>query len=286
MNAPHLRRDLGIIASLSVVVGTVIGTGIFLKAAVMAQLLGSAGWLLVAWVAAGALSIAGAATYAELAAMLPHSGGSYVYLRSAYGKAPAFLFGWKEFISTKGASNAAVSVAIAIFLSQLLPFHAVWFARPIHVMGEVFRWQFGSQQIEAIAIIAVLSAVNCLGVRAGGRLQTLLTVLKLLGIAFLVFGAFALSRAGSWTHLQSLQGTHHSGPPSLAAFGAAMIAALWAYSGWGDLTEAAGEVRRPGTNLPRGLIIGVLVVIGIYVLTNIAYIYALPMPQIAGANST
>src|SRR5215469_8070716 len=115
--AEPLKRELNPTGAISIVVGTVIGTGIFLKSAVMSQLLGSSGWVLAAWAAAGLLSIAGALTYAELGAMLPHAGGPYVYLRQAYGKLPAFLFGWKELLSTKGASNAAVAIGIVIFLN-------------------------------------------------------------------------------------------------------------------------------------------------------------------------
>ena len=280
----ELRRALTPTSAIAIVVGTVIGTGIFLKSAVMTQLLGSDTWVLIAWAAAGVLSIAGTLTYAELGAMLPYSGGPYVYLREAYGKLPAFLFGWKELLSTKGASNAAVSIGIAIFLTALIPYHVVWAQHPFHLFGETIDWQFGSQQVEAIAVIIILSVVNCLGVAAGGRVQTLLTGAKLLGIAFLIVGAFAAAQGGSWMHFAAAPLTGHA--PGMAAFGAAMIAALWAYSGWGDLGIAAGEVRQPGRNLPLGLIGGILLIMAIYLLTNTAYAYALPLSQIATANST
>src|SRR4029077_15210776 len=107
----------------------------------------------------GLLSIAGTLTYSELGAMLPHAGGPYVYLRAAYGKLPAFLFGWKELLSTKGASNAAVSIGIAIFLTALIPYRVVWAEHPFHLFGETIDWQFGSQQLEAIAVIIFLSVI-------------------------------------------------------------------------------------------------------------------------------
>lgn len=279
-----LRRALTPTGAISIVVGTVIGTGIFLKSAVMSQLLGSSGWVLAAWAAAGLLSIAGTLTYAELGAMLPHAGGPYVYLREAYGKLPAFLFGWKELLSTKGASNAAVAIGIVIFLNALLPWKAVWFAHPFHLFGETIPWQFGSLQVEAIAVIVILSYVNCRGVAAGGLTQTILTVAKLVGIAFLIIGAFFVARGGSVANLFAAPSTGHA--PSIAAFGAAMIAALWAYSGWGDLAIAAGEVRAPGRNVPLGLIGGILIIIAAYLLTNAAYAYVLPFGQIATASST
>jgi APA family basic amino acid/polyamine antiporter len=279
-----LRRDLSPTGAISIVVGTVIGTGIFLKSAVMAQLLGSAGWVLAAWVAAGLLSIAGALTYAELGALLPHAGGPYVYLRAAYGKLPAFLFGWKELLSTKGASNAAVSIGIAIFLTALIPVHVVWAQRSFVLFGETVNWQFGSQQLEAIAVIIVFSIINCIGVAAGGRAQTLLAGAKLLGIFFLVIGAFFFGHGGSLSNLFMPSSTGHA--PGIAAFGAAMVAALWAYSGWGDVSIAAGEVRSPGRNIPLALIFGIILVMVVYVLTNAAYAYALPLAQIATSNST
>lgn len=279
-----LRRDLKPTGAIAIVVGTVIGTGIFLKSAIMTQLLGSAGWVLAAWAAAGLLSIAGTLTYAELGAMLPHAGGPYVYLRSAYGKLPAFLFGWKELLSTKGASNAAVSIGIAIFLTALIPVHIVWIEHPFHLFGETIDWQFGSQQLEAIAVIIILSAINCLGVAAGGRAQTILTGAKLLGIAFLVVGALFFARGGSLAHL--FAGTLTGNAPGMAAFGAAMIAALWAYSGWGDLVIAGGEVHKPGRNIPLALIGGILLIMAVYIIANAAYFYALPISQIITSSST
>lgn len=280
----QLRRALTPTGAISIVVGTVIGTGIFLKSAVMSQLLGSSGWVLAAWAAAGLLSIAGTLTYAELGAMLPYAGGPYVYLREAYGKLPAFLFGWKELLSTKGASNAAVAIGIVIFLNALLPWNAVWFQHPIQLFGETIPWQFGSHQVEAIAIIIILSLINCGGVAAGGLMQTILTGAKLIGIAFLIIGAFFVAHGGSALNLFAAPTSGHA--PGAAAFGAAMIAALWAYSGWGDLAIAGGEVRSPGRNVPLGLIGGILIIMAAYLLTNAAYAYVLPFGQIATASST
>src|SRR5690348_6000261 len=279
-----LRRALNPTGAISIVVGTVIGTGIFLKSAVMSQLLGSSGWVLAAWAAAGLLSIAGTLTYAELGAMLPQAGGPYVYLREAYGKLPAFLFGWKELLSTKGASNAAVAIGIVIFLNALVPWNAVWFQHPVRLFGETIPWQFGSHQLEAIAIIIILSIINSLGVAAGGWTQTILTGAKLIGIAFLIIGAFFAAQGGSVSNLFAAPASGHA--PGMGAFGAAMIAALWAYSGWGDLAIAAGEVRAPGRNVPLGLIGGILIIMAAYMLTNAAYAFVLPFDQIATSSST
>ncbi|MBA3541544.1 MAG: amino acid permease, partial [Deltaproteobacteria bacterium] len=172
VEAPRLIRGLGPWQAASLVVGTIIGTGVFLKTAVMAQLGGSAGWVLVAWAVAGALSLAGALTYAELGAMYPHAGGEYVYLREGYGRFLGFLYGWTRFwIGTPG-SIAAYAVGTATFLGDLLPISGT----PL-----------------AITVIAMFTALNCLNVRAGGNVQTVLTALKVVLILGLAGGALLAS---------------------------------------------------------------------------------------------
>jgi APA family basic amino acid/polyamine antiporter len=256
-----LARDLGPWAAASIVVGTIIGTGVFLKTSVMARAGGSAGWVLAAWGVAGALSFTGALTYAELGAMFPRAGGEYVYLREGYGSGYGFLYAWIRFwIGTPG-SIAAYAVGTATFLADALP------VPPKSV---------------AVALIALFSALNCLRVRAGGALQTVLTILKVAMIAAIGGGALLLAKAGSWSRLAH----PGSGFPGWSSFGAMVVAALWAYDGWNNLPMAAGEVRDPGRNLPRALVGGMLAVLAIYALVNIAYFYALPLADVAQAGST
>src|SRR5574341_1254377 len=161
---PHeetgLVRSLTLADTTALGVGTVIGTGVFLKTAVMAQDVGSPGLVLAAWVAAGLLSLAGALTYAELGAMLPEAGGEYVYLQKSYGEASAFLFGWQRFIVAGSASIASLGAGVAIFLSAFLPLNAVWAESKFRFLGQDINWQFGSKQVVAVGVILLLTAVN------------------------------------------------------------------------------------------------------------------------------
>ncbi|MDQ3906766.1 MAG: amino acid permease [Acidobacteriota bacterium] len=279
-----LVRGLTLTDSVSLVVGTVIGTGVVLKTAVMAQQLGTPALVLAAWLAAGLLSLAGALTYAELGAMFPRAGGEYVYLGKAYGDGAAFLYGWMQLAVAATGGIAAVATAFAIFLSALVPLGGAWVERTFHVLGQEIHWQFGMTQVVAVGAIVLFSAINCVGVVVGGRVQSLLTGAKILGIAVIVFGAFLLSRGAGWSHLATPAGTPRWSGAS--AFGAAMLAALWAYNGWYALPLVAGEVERPQRNVPRGLIIGMLVVLAVYLLTNLSYFYALPFAEVLTSNST
>src|SRR5580692_11391921 len=163
-NRRELVRGLDLSATTALVVGTIIGTGIFLKSAKMAQAVGTPSLVLLAWVAAGLLSLAGALSYAELGAMLPAAGGEYVYLRAAYGDLPAFLFGWMRVVVGSTGSLASYAAGFAIFLGAFLPVNAVWAQRTFEFLGQKVDWKFGGQQIVGISIILVLSAINCLRV--------------------------------------------------------------------------------------------------------------------------
>lgn len=284
------REETGLVRSLTLtdttalVVGTVIGTGVFLKTAVMAQDVGSPGLVLAAWVAAGLLSLAGALTYAELGAMLPHAGGEYVYLHHSYGEAAAFAFGWMRFFVAGSGSIAILGTGFAIFLSAFVPLDGVWVESKYTLLGQAIHWQLGTKQVVAVAAIVLFSAVNCLAVAFGGRLQSILTVLKLAGIAVVVGGVFALSPTASWSHLASPPGAAITS--GAAAFGTAMLAALWAYDGWNNMPMAAGEVRNPGRSIPFALMAGMIVVTLVYCLANLAYFFALPFDEVATSNST
>jgi APA family basic amino acid/polyamine antiporter len=279
-----LVRALTLTDATSVVVGTVIGTGVFLKTAAMTQQLGSPVVVLLAWLAAGLLSLAGALTYAELGAMFPEAGGEVVYLEKAYGALPSFLYGWMQFAVAATGGIAAIATGFAIFLSALIPIGGAWVERTFHLFGQDVHWRFGLLQVVAVAAIVLFSAINCVGVAVGGRVQSLLTAAKVVGIAGIVGGVFLLSRGASWSHLATPAGVPQWG--GMQAFGAAMLAALWAYNGWYALPLVAGEVEHPRRNVPRGLIIGMLVVLVVYLLTNLSYFYALPVSEILTSNST
>ncbi|MGI8965753.1 MAG: amino acid permease, partial [Limisphaerales bacterium] len=281
---PHLIRGLTLRDTISLVVGTIIGTGVFFKTANMAQAVGSPKLVLLAWVAAGILSLAGALTYAELGAMLPKAGGEYVFLRTAYGDLPAFLFGWMRLVVGSSGSIAIFGVAFATFLSALIPLDTVWAEKTFYLFKEKIDWQFGVQQIVSVGIILIFSAINGLRVVFGGRIQTILTAAKVVGIGAIIVGFFFFAPTASWAHLKApLAAKAWCG---WSAFGAAMLAALWAFDGWNNMPMVAGEVQNPERNIPRALIAGMLIVLLIYGLANLAYCYALPFQEILTSNST
>jgi len=251
-----LVRGLTFWGASSLVVGTIIGTGVFLKTAPMAQTGGSAIWVLAAWAAAGALSLFGAMTYAELGAMFPAAGGEYVYLRQGYGPLMGYLYAWNRFWIATPGSIAAYSVGATTFL-----------ALPV------------DRTLVAIVFIAAFTLLNLINVTAGGRLQTALTVLKVVLVIGLAAGAL-LAPHGSWDAV-----TAGGAFPGASAFGAMMLAALWAYDGWNNLPMAAGEVRDPSRNLPRAIVGGALAVFAIYALVNLGYFHALPFAEVASASS-
>ena len=277
----QLVRKLSLTDSLALVVGTIVGTGVLLKAATMTQTLGSGLAVLGAWLAAGLLTLAGALTYAELGAMMPEAGGEYVFLRAAYGDAVAFIYGWVRFTAGSG-SLAALGVSFATFLLPIAPLGGQWIAVQTQVAHHALRWSFGPPQLVAIAPIIVLAAVNCAGVRAGGLVQVALASIKVLAVVFIAGGVFLAARGGSWSHVTA----HATGAVTASGVGTAMLGALWAYSGWSYLPMAAGEIRDPGRTIPRALILGTVIVIGLYLAINAAYFYALPPDAVAAANST
>jgi len=280
--AAQPRRDLTLTHATSLVVGITIGTGIFLKSAVMAQAVGTPALVLAAWVVAGLIAIFGALSFAELGALLPDAGGEYVYLRAAFGELPGFLYVFNSFL-VGGASISAYGAAVAVFLSDIHPFGNVWLEHTIHAFGASYTLQLGLRQLIAVGVIALFGVVNCAGVMLGGRVQTLLTAAKVLSILAVACGVFFFGSTHDWSNFAPAAGAASGG---VSGFGAALFAALWAYSGWQFLPMAASEVQQPDRNLPRAIIGGTLLVLAIYMLINVAYLYALPFWQVATANST
>lgn len=288
----QLVRGLNLRDTTALVIGTIIGTGVFLKAAVMAQQVGTPALVLAAWVVAGLLSLAGALTYAELGAMMPQAGGEYVFLRTAYGDLPAFLFGWMRILVAASGSIAAFGAAFASFLAGLLSadpvlaeaYNRVWARAEFEFLGQAVHWRFGPPQVVAVGLIVGLSALNCLEVVVGGLVQSVLTLAKLVGTGLIVVGVFVFAPNATWANLLAPEST--PGWCGFSAFGAAMIAALWAFDGWNNMPMVAGEVKDPGRTIPRALILGMLVVLGVYGAINLAYHYALPVQTLAGARST
>ena len=276
---PH--RGLNLLHATSLVVGITIGTGIFLKSAVMAQAVGTPALVLGAWIVAGLIAIFGALSFAELGALLPHAGGEYVYLRAAFGEVPGFLYVFNSFV-VGGASISAYGAAVAIFLGDIYRFDSLWYVHTWHVLGTAYTFQFGVRQVIAVTVIALFSVINCAGVLLGGRVQTMLTIAKVLSVLAVAAGVFLFSSTGDWANLSATSPT----TGGLSGFGAALFAALWAYSGWQFLPMAASEVQQPEHNLPRAIVGGTLLVLAIYLVVNVAYLYALPFWEVASSNST
>lgn len=282
--ARALVRGLGIVATIAVVISNVIGTGVFLKARVMACNVDTPLTALAVWVATGLLALAGALTYAELSAMMPRAGGEYVFIREAYGRLWAFLYGWMRFFVGTTGGQAALAAGFAIFLNvasggALGGWHQT-FVLPGGATFEVTA-------IEAVALgaIAVVTLVNCAAVTVGGTLGVVFTVLKLTLVMGVGLAAFLLAD-GSWTHFAmsgadaACEGVAAATRGGLAGFGAAMMAALWAYNGWNEVTYVAGEVKDPGRTMPLALVGGVLAVMGVYVFVNAAYAWVLTPAEI------
>ncbi|HBL25330.1 MAG TPA: amino acid permease [Acidobacteria bacterium] len=277
----RLVRGLGAWDAALLTVGSVVGTGIFLTTSDMAKVLPHGGLLLCVWIAGGLLTLAGALTYAELGVMFPHAGGLYHYLKEAYGPLCGFLYGWIAFLVIMSGGIATIAVGFGQYLASFVPALAQT-AWGLQVPG-LPALQVTGVQLAAVAAILVLTAVNHLGLEEGAWVQNVLTVLKVGSI--LVFGVLGLlvqAPARAPEVVAAAAAPDLLSGAFLAAFGFAMISVLWTYDGWYGLTCSAGEVRDPARNLPRGLILGTLAVILLYVLLNLAYLRALPAAAMGG----
>ncbi len=270
---PELARDLGLSHAGAVVVGTIIGSGIFLVPAEMMQAVGSARLVYLAWMVGGVLSFFGALTYAELGAMKPQAGGEYVYVRDAYGPLLGFLYAWTWFLIAKPASIATITTGLVRILGSFPIFS--FFAHPL--LTRPFAITYG--QLVAIMATVFISWLNYIGVRKAGEFQFVFTLLKVATILGIVIIGFSYS-GGSWSNFA----TEFTGARGgVAGFFMALVAALWAYDGWNDLNMVAGEIRDPQRNVPLALIWGVATVGVLYVLVNAAVQYVLPASVVATA---
>jgi len=265
-----LLRGLGFWDATAVVAGSMIGSGIFIVSADIARQVPGPAWLLLVWGLTGVLTVAGALCYGELAAMMPHAGGQYVYLREAYGALPAFLYGWTLFLVIQSGTIAAVGVAFAKFGAALWPALDARFA-----LGLV---PLSGQQLAAIAVIAALTAANCTGLHTGRHVQNVFTATKVGALVALV--AFGLVAGRNETAVAANTATWW-GPTGasaalLPALGAAMVGALFSSDAWNNITFASGEVRHPARTVPLSLAIGTTAVILLYIAANAVYLVALP----------
>ena len=263
-----LIRGLSLTDALGIVIGTIIGTGIFLKTGTMSQLLGSPYWVMAAWIVGGLLSMTGALAYAELGSMMPEAGGEYVYLREAWDDLTAFLYGWMRFWIASPGSIAAYAVGAMTFMG-----------------GMVDLSPFGGKTVCAIIVIAFFSLLNCFSVAFGGKLNSVMTAIKILTLITIAGGILIFGEAGTFLNV-STPALTYTGFAGWSAFGTALLGALWAYDGWNNLSMVAGEIKDPKKNVPLSLILGILTILALYVIVNLAFFYALPIAEVLTSNSS
>jgi len=274
----ELKRDLGPWAAASIVVGTVIGSGIFLVPHDMVARVGSAGMVFAVFVFGGLLSLAGALSYAELAAAMPEAGAEYAYLREAYGPLWSFLYCWAQTWVGKGGSIATLATGFFYYLTTFFPgLDTVFYSLPVPLGPHGGPFQFRYGQLLAIGLILSLSWLNYYGVKLGGGVQVAVTAVKLGLIGFVI--AIGLG----FGHAHAPAAALASGPVTAAGFFAALVAALWAYDGWNNVAMVASEVRDPQRNLPRAIVGGTVAVIVIYLLVNAAYFRVLTAAEVAAS---
>ncbi|HEX5964770.1 MAG TPA: amino acid permease [Pyrinomonadaceae bacterium] len=283
-----LIRGLGPVATTAIVVGNVIGTGVFLKSRVMTCNVGTPSRVIAVWIVAGLLSLAGALTYAELAALWPKAGGEYVFIRNAYSARLAFLFGWMRFFASGAGSLAALAVGFAIFLNVLTGALDVKYFT-LNLPG--YPIPFGRLQIVALGAIAFVTIVNCASVSVGGKFAITLTVIKVGSIVALGVGVLLFAR-GTWSNFLladtggTCEGVAGAARGGSAGFAAAMLGALWAYNGWNEMTFVSGEVKNPQRNIPIALATGMIICMVLYVFVNTTYFYVLTPTQVADVPAT
>jgi APA family basic amino acid/polyamine antiporter len=277
--AVELRRELGLWTAIAIVVGTTIGSAIFIVPKTMILTLGSPALVFAVWVVGGFLSLFGTLSYAELSSMYPESGAEYVYLREAYGPFWGFTYGWTQTWIGRSGSIATLATGLFLYLAHFFPLlEGIAFTIPLPI-GPGFgpldiRWG----QLLGIAVIAVLAAVNSFGVRMGGRVHLALTIVKLALIGVLIFAGLFLGH-GDWGHFRETGPVNEAGSMFERFFGA-LVAALWAYEGWNTVALLGSEVKDPQRNLPRALVGGILGIIFIYLLATVAYFYVLTPVEI------
>ncbi len=292
--AAHLVQGLGLLDATMIVIGSMIGSGIFIVSAKSSALVGSPGWLLATWAIAGVLTITGALCCAELAAMMPRAGGQYVFLREAYGSSIGFLFGWTLFFVVQTGTIAAVAVAFANFMGVLTPLVSenVYLIRPIHLGS--YALSLSTQQLVAIFLILLLTFTNTRGLKTGKLIQNTFTFTKTAALFGLIVIGLLLGRnsgaaafTSSWWNPWLNSGWNPAAvQPGLETgsmlwlvmlVGVAMVGPLFAQSAWNNVTFTGSEIRDPGRNLPRALLIGCGAVVALYLLANVAYVVTLPL---------
>ena len=278
-----LVRQLGLFDSTMVMMGIVIGSGIFLTTGIMAKSIPSAPLILLAWIVGGLLTFTGALTYAELGAAMPEAGGQYVYLKEAYGPLAGFLFGWILFLVYMTGGIAGLALAFSEYTGYLfspLSTHNILLSFDINLFHKTLTYSLSAGQLTGEGIITFLSLCNFLGVGFGKRIQNFVTVIKIGTICAIIILGFALGKSTVEDFSLNPGGMNLS--QLIIGFGVALVAVSWAFDGWNNVNFVAGEIKKPEKNLPKALFLGTLGVTLLYVLINYIYLCALPIPEMTG----
>ncbi|RYJ39511.1 MULTISPECIES: amino acid permease [Flavobacterium] len=287
----HFKRELGLLDGTMLVVGSMIGSGIFIVSADIARQVGSAGWLTLIWLLSGFITVVAAVSYGELSAMFPKAGGQYVYLKEAYNKLIAFLYGWSFFAVIQTGTIAAVGVAFSKFAAYLY--------EPLsdeNILYELGAFKLNAAQLVSILTIIILTFINSRGVKNGKILQTVLTIIKILSLlGLVVFGLTLAAKASIWDanwvdgwstktfDKESGSWLPISGTALISGISAAMVGSLFSSDAWNGVTFIAGEIKNPKRNVGLSLFLGTFIVTSLYVVTNLMYLAVVPFDEIATA---
>src|SRR5450432_15990 len=288
MDQSQLKKTIGLWPAVAIIIGSIIGSGVFMKPATMASQLGSPLWLTAVWIIAGLFSLTGALIYAEVGAMLPETGGQYVYFKYMYGKFVAFLYGWAAFSAINTAAVAAISFVCAQYADYFLHLprldavaeHSMALHMPF--LGNLYPLENLGVKLLAVALVIGLTLLNYISVRAGSALQVFSTLIKVLVIGALVFGIFFSGKGSAGNFINAIHPKEGIG--LLSGIVGALTGAFMAYDGWINITFVGGEISNPQKTIPRSLFIGVFGCIVVYVLVNQAYLYVLPVEKVAASS--
>ncbi len=285
------KQSLGLLDATMIVVGSMIGSGIFIVSADITRSVGSAGWLMLVWVFTGVLTLTAALSYGELSGMYPRAGGQYVYLKEAFNPLVGFLYGWSFFAVIQAGSIAAVGVAFSKFAAYIFPGLSEH-----HMLVDLGIVRISAAQLTSILLIVALTFINTLGVKEGKAIQTVFTLAKIIALAGLViFGFLLAARKGiaqaNWStgftlgHREGNQILPYVGLAGLGAIAGSMVGSLFSSDSWNNVTFIAGEIKRPERNIGLSLFLGTLIVTAIYVATNVMYVNVLSLQDIANAEN-
>lgn len=292
-NQENFKRELGLLDGTMLVVGSMIGSGIFIVSSDIARQVGSAGWLTLIWLISGLITMIAAVSYGELSAMFPNAGGQYVYLKEAYGKLIAYLYGWSLFAVIQTGTIAAVGVGFSKFAAYLIPSFS-----DENVIYNFGNFNLNAAQIVSIITIIILTYINSRGVRNSKILQTVLTIVKIFSLlGLIVFGFLLAAKADIWNanwadmwatksfQTDSKSWLPISGVALISGISAAMVGSLFSSDAWTGVTFISGEIKNPKRNVGLSLFLGTLIVTVIYILANMMYLAVIPLDEIATAKS-